>query len=385
MSELSFVQTPAAAAHSLLRDAPRVSRTTAALSRRLGRGLHLSGNERRPALQLLPQAGARGAGRWLALHCQPGTVWLEEGARVLAALTGVHGSDPEDTSDAADAAVLVWPAWLVGTLAGRLQGTLLASLNEIRSASPEDLASAALVTLQLRLLDDGHAISVRAAARPEIWLALLEANPETIEPLRMQASAWSGAEFPCRVPLARHRLPPAQFDALAEGDVILPDFAYFDIAGCGRLSLAGCCWRVRYSGARTLELLNQESYVEHQQMEDESRDGLADESGYDEAGRDDRVDSDDREEGDGGEEKQQPPGHSALPGMPSLTLRFELGRLNLNLDRLRSLGPGSVLELSEGAAGDIAIACGGALVGRGEVVDVEGRLGIRITRWSGAC
>ncbi len=72
-------------------------------------------------------------------------------------------------------------------------------------------------------------------------------------------------------------------------------------------------------------------------------------------------------------------------GSPVLTLHFELGRLRLTLDQLRALGPHSVLDLRHGSPQSIAIACGGAEVGRGEVVNVDGRLGVRITRWDGAC
>jgi type III secretion protein Q len=77
-------------------------------------------------------------------------------------------------------------------------------------------------------------------------------------------------------------------------------------------------------------------------------------------------------------------GAAALDGT-ALRIDFRLGTLALTLGELRTLAPGTVLELADGGAGAIAIACGGRVLGQGEAVDVAGRLGIRITRWDASC
>lgn len=66
----------------------------------------------------------------------------------------------------------------------------------------------------------------------------------------------------------------------------------------------------------------------------------------------------------------------ALP----VTLCFDVGRLELSLGALQKLGAGSVLELPGSAETPIRITIGGRHVGTGELVDVEGRAGVRVIR-----
>jgi type III secretion system YscQ/HrcQ family protein len=65
----------------------------------------------------------------------------------------------------------------------------------------------------------------------------------------------------------------------------------------------------------------------------------------------------------------------------ALTLGFELGTVSLQLAEVRTLGRGAVLQLSGGSPASVAIVAGGRTLGRGEIVDVEGQLGIRVTQW----
>ena len=65
----------------------------------------------------------------------------------------------------------------------------------------------------------------------------------------------------------------------------------------------------------------------------------------------------------------------------AITLAFELGTVSLQLGEVRTLGRGAVLQLSEGSPASVAIVAGGRTLGRGEIVDVEGQLGIRVTQW----
>lgn len=62
----------------------------------------------------------------------------------------------------------------------------------------------------------------------------------------------------------------------------------------------------------------------------------------------------------------------------SLTLRC--GQLTLSVDQLRQLGSGSVLEIHGIAPGRASLCHGEHVVGEGELVDVDGRLGLQITR-----
>jgi flagellar motor switch protein FliN/FliY len=57
-----------------------------------------------------------------------------------------------------------------------------------------------------------------------------------------------------------------------------------------------------------------------------------------------------------------------------------LGSVELTLDSLASLGEGSVVELDRRASEPVDFIVSGELVARGEVVVVDEKLGIRITR-----
>jgi flagellar motor switch protein FliN len=62
-----------------------------------------------------------------------------------------------------------------------------------------------------------------------------------------------------------------------------------------------------------------------------------------------------------------------------LDLRIELGRARLELDDVPSLRNGSVVVLDGPASEPAAIYAGSNLVGRGEVVIVDGKIGVRVT------
>jgi flagellar motor switch protein FliN/FliY len=62
-----------------------------------------------------------------------------------------------------------------------------------------------------------------------------------------------------------------------------------------------------------------------------------------------------------------------------VTLTVELGRVNLTLHRLADIKPGDVLELGRHAKEPVELTSGGRLVARGELVQVDTELGVRIT------
>lgn len=78
------------------------------------------------------------------------------------------------------------------------------------------------------------------------------------------------------------------------------------------------------------------------------------------------------------------PGGDAAESMSEddipVTLCFDPGRLELTLAELRQLGSGSVLELPGPADAPVRITVGGRCVGTGELVEVEGRAGVRVLR-----
>jgi type III secretion system YscQ/HrcQ family protein len=62
-----------------------------------------------------------------------------------------------------------------------------------------------------------------------------------------------------------------------------------------------------------------------------------------------------------------------------VTLVVELGRINLPLRRLADLKPGDVLELGRHAREPVELTSGGRLIARGELVQIDTELGVRVT------
>jgi type III secretion protein Q len=79
------------------------------------------------------------------------------------------------------------------------------------------------------------------------------------------------------------------------------------------------------------------------------------------------------------------PGHEEALGSIAqlpLSLTVRCGQLILSIEQLRRLGSGSVLEIHGVAPGRASLYHGDYVVGEGELVDVDGRLGLQITRMS---
>ncbi|EPM53959.1 type III secretion protein HrcQb [Pseudomonas syringae pv. actinidiae ICMP 19071] len=94
-----------------------------------------------------------------------------------------------------------------------------------------------------------------------------------------------------------------------------------------------------------------------------------DESDYAEA----EPDDDEQEEQ---QEQQVPSGLDSL----ALDLTLRCGELRLTLAELRRLDAGTILEVGGVAPGYATLCHGERVVAEGELVDVDGRLGLQITR-----
>lgn len=95
------------------------------------------------------------------------------------------------------------------------------------------------------------------------------------------------------------------------------------------------------------------------------------------------VDRDDPATGsDGGEGStkmsEAAGGEALVAGLP-VKLRVEMGRIQITLAQLSELGPGAVLELHKDVRGPVALWVEDRKIGEGELVAVDGQLGVRIT------
>ena len=61
----------------------------------------------------------------------------------------------------------------------------------------------------------------------------------------------------------------------------------------------------------------------------------------------------------------------------------ELGRVTMSGRELLELRPGAVIPVGRPLAGPVDLTVGGRVVARGELVDVEGEIGVRVTQVHG--
>jgi type III secretion protein Q len=73
---------------------------------------------------------------------------------------------------------------------------------------------------------------------------------------------------------------------------------------------------------------------------------------------------------------------AALEELP-LRLVFDLGELELSLAELRTMVPGQVIDLARQPGNAVRVSINGRRIGAGEIVEIEGRLGVRITELTG--
>lgn len=341
----------AAAESAVARAFPAMQAKEAELARAIGRGrfisLRMGKDSALLRLELAPQSDVA----WTAGLCLSGgfgSLSLSQGARLLQALTGIDLDGETDPGR--------W-SWLQAAVIARLPGTPFAGTDRIVRSAPRGG-----FPLRIVLQSPSHAFTTMASADASAWLALLSARAWSS--VRQPAVDYLEAPADIPVPVARHVIPAGVLGTLAVGDIIVPDNPCFACSGEGRIQLGGRTARVRYSAPSLLEVIALEGNMDTEaQMHDQQ------------AGRhsEDAV----AQPRDAGSDGASGDFLDAVP----VRLDFELGRLNMLLGELRAIGVGTVLTLAGGSPGAIAVCSSGKTLGKGEIVDVDGKLGIRITAW----
>jgi type III secretion protein Q len=157
-----------------------------------------------------------------------------------------------------------------------------------------------------------------------------------------------------RVPLelGSTSIPLAMLRTLASGDVVLVESPLFDLSGQGRLRLG----RLAVNGV--LSFGNQPSLAITNWACSPSEPAM------------------DTEHDVPTEDQRTPP----LDEVP-VRLSFELGTIELSLGELQGLAPGMVLPIAQALPPAVRIHASGRLIGAGELVEVDGRLGVQLTRF----
>jgi len=332
--------------------APKMSEERAALSRRIGAGRRARcGAENGISIMLQPaERFPVDAGALLELHGPHGTIECADGVRLMRALTGI------DIGVVADEAGMAWSCVEAAVL-GRLKGTpfegLVGMRRSVAGAQCDDS-----VALRIALQSESYLVTLFARADAATWLDFLESGHWAPERANFADLSMLDCAFPLRV--ARHRLPAASLHKVAVGDVFVPAEPNFTCEGSGCIAFGSKAAQAVFLPTGGLQIENIESGAEgiagaiDRQKEGGNMSTQANSAPDDEAGSLDDY---------------------------SVTLDFELGKLHLTFGELRTLCAGTVLSIAGGSPGHVAIRAGDRLLGRGEIVDVEGQLGIRVTHW----
>jgi type III secretion protein Q len=321
-----------------------------------GLGLDFSALEPGTVLELhpcLPSATATAAtSSILALEGDAGMLWIEQGAAWVHALTNIlldRGAESAERT------------WLMSTAAALLPTPwreMFTAIRQSPQAPPDESAHKA--RLVLRTAD--HVFTTHGYASLALWQHMFNHTAHCVR--RPPAGLnWRNVASQQTVTVARHTLSKARLQALAVGDVVLPQQPLVDALGRGMVSWGAWQLDVQSTVGPELEVIAVYQNNEFQEPAD-----MAEHT----------------------PEVQASPETAGLSDTPELAavpvqLRFELGMLSMTLGEMQSLAAGSILRLQAPAAPpQVRIVAGGQALGHGELVDVDGRLGIQITRWDGA-
>lgn len=154
--------------------------------------------------------------------------------------------------------------------------------------------------------------------------------------------------------LGRIILHTPQLQALSTGDVLVPPVSYFIPDGQGSLILAGQQLHGELQLPQHFLLTHMESTALDPYAADE----------FDAVSQPETLTTDE---------------NTQLASLP-LSLEVRCGRTRLMLGELQQLQAGSVLTLNNVTPGEAGLYHGDTLIAHGELVDVEGHLGLQLTR-----
>lgn len=356
-----------------------LSEQRARLGRMIRRGCETSLLDTPLVFSIEPAApDAEWSGSLFLSPAQGDAIEVAAGARLLQGLTGIDPSLLQPPGTARQ-------HWYAAALAGRLAGTPFAGYT---LTAPEACRiGEEQCCMRLTLRSRSHQVTSLARASVPAWIDFLSRGEWTFA--RSPALPWLATASEATVRIAQHTLPSGALRRLVAGDVIVPDSPLFSPDGKGRMRLGNRHVQVRYAAPNGLEILTVERKLTTDELDIEAHaelDVAPQEDAPEEAPVEETGDADalyaelDAAMTDAPPVEQQDP-HSELDSIP-VTLSFELGKVSLPLAEVRTLGPGAVVLFTGGSPASVAIVTGGHTLGRGEIVDVAGQLGIRVTQWS---
>ncbi len=395
-----------------------LSKQRVRLARMVGRGcfVRLPGTQAVFSIRPADDAGVEWCDS-LFLETSGGPIEIADGARLILGLTGIHPGALQSMHEERR-------QWFAAALAGRLAGTPFADARIAAAGVTMDVEDSCCLRLTLR--SRRHILTMLARAPVSAWLDFLPRSDWSLE--RTPAPDLLMTAHQETVRIAQHTLPSGVLRTLTPGDVIVPDSPFFRSDGEGRMRLGNRIVRVRYTEPNSLEILDVEGKVMTENPESQTETAAAhvprDETADDAEAAGDAT-AGLRSDAENGVQEQiqeqvqaqapeqvqdeaqseaeaiaaeidaaateeslavgdQEDAHGDLDSVP-ITLSFELGKVSLPLAEVRTLGPGAVVLFAGGSPASVAIVSAGQTLGRGELVDVEGQLGIRVAEWRTLC
>ncbi|CAM9275612.1 unnamed protein product, partial [Ectocarpus sp. 12 AP-2014] len=216
-------------------------------------------------------------------------------------------------------------------------------------------------------------------------LTCLEMGAPTLERL-LDVAGWLPLRsplyprWPLKVPLVLGyiSLTVAQLKHLREGDAVVPDIAYFKPDGTGVLSLGKQAFGVNFTPfSASIEIINLEENFMHEEDNQDVSEQLGEDSDFYEEGiNDENVEEQSLQNHPDDNDQMVAPAFDHL--MLNLTVRC--GSISLTLGTLGNLQEGSILPVEGCQAGHADLYHDDSLVARGELVSIEGKLGIQVTK-----
>lgn len=350
----------------------RLSTVDADVARLLGRGLELRYRvgEQAGHLQLTPLRPGAVPVDGTALQTRSGWLWMTDASAALS----VFGSVPAMLGGE-------FQAWYWQHFNQGLAPELQAVLGHVEPLLQPLLAPPGALACALHISLGEQALTVQLHASAATWLGLIEAadwQPLLApfpEQLRLRAP----------VVLGRSGLTLSALRSLRPADVVLIEQPIFDTDGHGQVRLGPwrCYGQLQGHGLELSFTLHQ---LEHVFVEDD--DYYSDPAAADDT---DAAYGDEPHEAYGAEgyanDVEPDPLDDTAPGAEqapfdglTLNLTLRCGHLAQTVQQLRQLGPGSVLPVPGMRPGSASLYYGERAVAHGELVDIDGQLGVQITR-----
>ncbi|MEO1018050.1 MAG: type III secretion system cytoplasmic ring protein SctQ [Pseudomonadota bacterium] len=221
---------------------------------------------------------------------------------------------------------------------------LTVGLEEVREAKGDAVDGDVRPVIQFQLLDNDQRPVLNATLQLEQALAArIQSLAEDVSPDPARMIDVAGLAVPARIELGRTRLALSGLNSIDRDDVILIDEHAWD------RQLASLI----VEGFRRFAVeINEEDLT----VVDDAEDPLV---------ADEELDA------------QEEPSAGAVEEI-ILPLTVDLGKVELSVAEIANIAAGTTLELGKAVDGAVDLRVHGRLIGRGQLVDIEGRLGVRV-------